>query len=45
MERLDHDGDGKLDFEEFQKFIKPKKKQRKLNASFALPLSPFKVYL
>lgn len=26
MERLDHDGDGKLDFEEFQKFIKPKKK-------------------
>ena len=24
MERLDHDGDGKLDFEEFQNFIKPK---------------------
>ena len=33
MERLDHDGDGKLDFEEFQKFIKPKKKQK--NASVA----------
>ena len=25
MERLDHDGDGRLDFEEFQKFIKPSK--------------------
>merc|ERR1712058_27549 len=24
MGRLDHDGDGRLDFEEFQQFIKPK---------------------
>ena len=29
MSRLDNDGDGKLDFEEFQKFIKPKKTERR----------------
>ena len=29
MGRLDSDGDGKLDFEEFQKFIKPKKSARR----------------
>jgi len=29
MERLDHDGDGKLDFEEFEKFIKPSKSGRR----------------
>jgi len=29
MERLDHDGDGKLDFEEFQKFIKPSSRHAK----------------
>ena len=27
--RLDSDGDGKLDFEEFQKLIKPKKTERR----------------
>ena len=29
MGRLDNDGDGRLDFEEFQKFIKPKKTERR----------------
>ena len=29
MSRLDNDGDGKLDFEEFKKFIKPKKTERR----------------
>ena len=27
--RLDSDGDGKLDFVEFQKFLKPKKTERR----------------
>jgi hypothetical protein len=31
MSRLDNDGDGKLDFEEFQKFIKPKKSARRFS--------------
>ena len=31
MDRLDSDGDGKLDFEEFQKFIKPDKTGKRRN--------------
>ena len=34
MGRLDNDGDGRLDFEEFQQFIKPKTTTRRRNSHY-----------